>query len=117
MVLSQTLRAKMYAQHSPGMLLLGSARFNANPAGGTGDALHTQVVSNIRASTTVSVLDCFTGGINGGGEAVAHRTPGSPTRLVPTVTGLVGFGTGKATDSMNGVQSDAAPPWRVTVKQ
>ena len=116
-MLSQTCRAKIYAQHSPGAPVTGSARFNPNPAGGAGLALHPHEASNIRASITVSALVCLTGGINGGGEAVVQRMPGSPTRLVPTVTGLLGFGIGKATDSLKGEQPENEPPCLVTVMQ
>src|SRR6266851_142395 len=117
-VLSHTFKAKKNEQHSPGMFLLGSPRFNAKPFGGTGEAWEAQQKSNIRASIAVSMLENRVGAGMGGGEAKVQRVPGSPIRLVPTVEELVGFGTGKATDKRIGEHGDAwAPPWRVTVKQ
>jgi hypothetical protein len=79
------------------------------------EAAHT--ASNMRASIVVSVFENLVGGTIGGGVALAQRTPGSPIRFVPIVVGLLGIGTGSATDSTIGMHPDSEPPCRVRVKQ
>ena len=58
----------------------------------------------------VRMFENLTGAGMGGGDALTHRVPGSPTRLVPIVFGLVGLGTGKLRDRRMGVHSDASAP-------